>query len=174
MFTLLGYKVFVHWKLKLLNFLMDSVLCFECLYIWYRHGCQCPGHHRFCLTCCDNHLRAASTLELPCEQRLHFRGMSWCAKSSYFSHASSASLCSQGTLEWPLMRAFHYKVSVTVKMRFHKAGRNKSWLLLLYLCKLMGTTFCKLCISFAASCNFSAGSMRKPRTYPPLCEKKEQ
>ena len=26
---------------------------------------------------------------LPREQRLHFRGMSWCAKSSYFSHARS-------------------------------------------------------------------------------------
>ena len=26
---------------------------------------------------------------LPCEQRLHFRGMRWRAKSSYFSHASS-------------------------------------------------------------------------------------
>ena len=27
--------------------------------------------------------------KLPCEQRLHFRGMNWRAKSSYFSHASS-------------------------------------------------------------------------------------
>ena len=27
--------------------------------------------------------------KLPCEQRLHFRGISWRAKSSYFSHASS-------------------------------------------------------------------------------------
>ena len=26
---------------------------------------------------------------LPCEQRLHFRGMRWRAKSNYFSHASS-------------------------------------------------------------------------------------
>ena len=26
--------------------------------------------------------------KVPCEQRLHFRGMSWRAKSSYFSHAS--------------------------------------------------------------------------------------
>ena len=27
---------------------------------------------------------------LPCEQRLHFHGMSWRAKSSYFSHASDS------------------------------------------------------------------------------------
>ena len=30
-----------------------------------------------------------NTFRLPCEQRLHFRGMSWRGKSSYFSHASS-------------------------------------------------------------------------------------
>ena len=33
--------------------------------------------------------QAAMGQILPCEQRLHFRGMSWRAKSSYFSNASS-------------------------------------------------------------------------------------
>ena len=33
--------------------------------------------------------RKISVRKIPCEQRLHFRSMSWRAKSSYFSHASS-------------------------------------------------------------------------------------
>ena len=33
--------------------------------------------------------RTGARAILPCEQRLHFRGMSWRAKSSYFSHAIS-------------------------------------------------------------------------------------
>ena len=88
--------------------------------------------------------------------------------TGFFSHAAIA--CGKHFE----VTAFHYKVSAAIQTGFHKGGCNKSWLLRLYLCKLMGTTFCKLCISFAASCNFSAGSMRKPRTYPPLWKKKEQ
>ena len=52
--------------------------------------------------------------------------------TGFFSHAAIA--CGKHFE----VTAFHYKVSAAIQTGFHKGGCNKSWLLRLYLCKLMG------------------------------------
>ena len=52
---------------------------------------------------------------VPCEQRLHYRGMSWRAKSSYFSQASSyrENLASARRVSmWNLEKSFQKKTRV--------------------------------------------------------------